>query len=335
MTFQTLAIYISVLLSCALCPAQERVDPRPTADADTTHTALHVESAPSNYVLGPDDQITLNIPDAEEISGRAVRIDMRGDLNVPMAGRLHVAGLTAEQVERAIEVRLKRFFQDPEVVLSVTEFRSQPISVLGAVNSPGVHQLQGRKTLFEVLSLAGGLRQDTGNTVIITRDLRWGGIPLPNAKSDTTGKFSVASVNVKSIMNATDPTENIGIKPEDVISVPKADVIYVVGSVKRPGGFLLGENESLSALQVLSLAEGLDKTAAPAKAKIMRTVPGTSSRTEIAVNLKRLMAGKGQDLPLKANDILFIPDSAAKSAGTRTLDAVVQIATGMAVYGRY
>jgi polysaccharide biosynthesis/export protein len=302
---------------------------------DTVTTASHVRNAPSTYMLGPDDQITLYVSDAEEISGKPMRIDMRGDINLPMAGRIHAAGLTAEQLEVAIENRLKRFFQDPEVVVSITEFRSQPISVLGAVNTPGVHQLQGRKTLFEVLSLAGGLRQDAGAKVKITRNLQWGRIPLPNAKDDITGKFSVASVSVKSVMNATDPTENIAIKPQDVISVPKADLVYVVGSVHKPGAYVLGENESLSALQVLSLAEGLDKTAAPTKAKIMRALAGTSKRSEVPVDLKKLMGGKGTDLSLKADDILFVPDSAAKSVTARTLEAAVQIGTGMAVYGRF
>lgn len=338
MQFRTTLLYISALFSLAMCSGQEQSGPISTGTLslpDMTAPVPHVRNAPSTYMLGPDDQITLYVSDAEEISGKPMRIDMRGDINLPMAGRIHAAGLTAEQLEVAIQSRLRRFFKDPDVVVSITEFRSQPISVLGAVNAPGVHQLQGRKTLFEVLSLAGGLRQDAGNKVKITRNLQWGRIPLPDAKDDDTGKFSVAAVSVKSIMNATDPTENIGIKPEDVISVPKADLVYVVGSVHKPGGYVLGENETLSALQVLSLAEGLDRTAAPTKAKIMRASPGTSKRSEVAVDLKKLMAGKGTDLSLKADDILFVPDSTAKSITSRTLEAAVQIGTGMAVYGRF
>ncbi|MBV9303332.1 MAG: polysaccharide biosynthesis/export family protein [Acidobacteriaceae bacterium] len=333
--FVPIAAVLLAPVSFAQQPAEKTPSPAPVQNTAAPGPFLHLDSAPSNYMLGPDDQITLYVSDAEELSGKPMRIDMKGDINLPMAGRIHAGGLTAEQLETAIQDRLKKFFKDPEVVVSITEFRSQPISVLGAVNTPGVHQLQGRKTLFEVLSLAGGLRSDAGNKIKITRDIRWGRIPLPNAADDPTGNFSVASVTVKSVMNATDPTENIGIKPEDVISVPKADLVYVVGSVHKPGGFVLGENESLSALQVLSLAEGLDKTAAPDKAKIMRAQPGKSDRTELAVNLKKLMAGKGTDMPLKADDILFVPDSAAKSVTTRTTEAVIQIATGLAVYGRF
>jgi polysaccharide export outer membrane protein len=305
-------------------PAPENVVPQPT----------HAESAPSSYILGPDDQITLFVSDIEEISNKPMRIDMRGNLTLPLAGRVPAAGLTAGQLEDAIETRLRKFLKDPEVVVSITDFRSQPVSVLGAVTTPGVHQLEGHKTLFQVLSLAGGLRLDAGNTVKITRQLKWGEIPLANAKNDPTGEFSVASVSSKSIVDGTKPSENITIKPDDVISVPKADLVYCIGSVHKPGGFVLGQDESLSTLQVLSLAEGIERTAAPQKAKIMRVVPGSSTRTEIAVNLKQLMAGKAPDLPLRSDDILFVPNSAAKSMAARTAEAAIQIGTGVAIYGR-
>ena len=118
-----------------------------------------------------------------------------------------------------------------------------------------------------MLSLAGGLRVDAGYSVKVTRNLKWGRIPLPDAQDDSTGQFSVASVSVKSIMNGSNPAENIIIKPEDTITVPKADLIYVIGSVKKPGGYVMGQDQTVSALQILSLAEGLDHTAAADKVK--------------------------------------------------------------------
>ncbi len=288
-----------------------------------------------NYVLGADDQVMLAVADLDEISGKPFRVDMQGDVNLPLIGRLHAAGLTANELEAEVAKRLLQFVRNPNVVISITDFRSQPVSVLGAVVTPGIHQIQGRKSLFEVLSSAGGLRPDAGNSVRITRELQWGPIPLANAQVDASHRFSTASLDTKGIMRATDPTENIEVKPNDVISVPTSEVVYCVGSVHKPGGFTLGENESLSALQVLSLAEGLDPTAASDKARILRAVPGSSKRAEIAVNIKHLMAGKGEDIALKAQDILFIPNSAAKGLTTRTLEAVIQTATGVAVYGRY
>lgn len=337
MQSQTILI-VSVLLSAAALSAQHRAGhldaaiPAPEIAAPQT---APVENSPSSYTLGPDDQVALFVPDIEELSNKPMRIDMRGDLNLPLAGRVHAAGLSAGQLEAVVTARLRKFLKDPEVVVTITEFRSQPVSVLGAVTTPGVHQLQGRKTLFEILSMAGGLRPDAGNTVKITRGLAWGDIPLSDAKHDSTGQFSVASVSSKSVIDATDPAENIVIKPHDVISVSKADLVYCVGSVNKPGGFVLGQNESLSALQVLSLAEGLNKTAAPEKAKIMRAAAGNPNRTEIAINLKSLMAGKAPDLPLRSDDILFIPNSAARGFAQRTAETAIQIGTGVAIYGRY
>jgi polysaccharide export outer membrane protein len=304
------------------------------AGALTQQQTQHNEPPPSNYILGADDQITLFVADLEEISNKPMRIDMRGDLNIPLAGQVHAAGLTANKLQAEIEQRIKKYVKNPEVVVNITEFRSQPISILGEVASPGVRQLSGQKTLFKVLSEAGGLRPDAGNTIKIIRSLKWGQIPLPNAKDDPSGQFSVASVSSKSVTEATNPAENIAIKPEDIITVSKADLIYCIGSVRKPGGFVLGQEETLSTLQVLSLAEGLDKAAAPDKAKIMRVVAGSATRAEIPVDLKRLMAGKAPDLPLKSNEILFVPNSAAKSALARTAEAAIQIGTGVAIYAR-
>src|ERR1022692_1185391 len=242
--------------------------------------------APDTYTLGPGDQIVIHVPLVEEIDNKPIPIDMKGSINLFQVGRIQASGLTTEQLEAAIAERLKKYLVKPDVSVYLNEMRSQPVSILGEVQTPGVHQLQGRKNLFEVLSLAGGLRPGAGNVINITRRLEWGPIPLPGAANDSSGQFSVASVGVKSVMSASNPAENILIKPNDVISVPKADTIYVIGAVKKPGAYVLGEHRSLSALQILALAEGPEKTAATKDAKIMRVVPGSNDRSEIPVNLK-------------------------------------------------
>jgi len=275
-----------------------------------------------NYALGPGDQILIRAIGLEEIDNKSVLIDRRGNINLPIVGQLQAAGLLPDQLEAAIAERLAKILVHPDVSVSVTEVHSQGVSVLGAVTTPGVHQLQGDKTLFEVLSLAGGLRPDAGYTVIITRQVEWGPIPLPTAAPDSTGRFSVASVSVKSIMAASNPAENIHIKPNDVISVPRADIIYVIGAVKKAGGFALNENGTRSTLQILSLAEGLDRLAAGQRSKIMRAVPGSNDREEIQIDLKKILAGKSPDVPLKPDDILFVPTSGAKTVGFRSIDLI-------------
>ncbi len=286
----------------------------------------------SQYVLGPDDQVSVLISDLEEINGRQFRIDKDGELELPLAGRVDASGKTVDQLGREIEQRLRRFVRNPSVVVSVTDFRSQPVSVIGAVGLPGMYQVQGCKTLLQILSLAGGLKPEAGDTIRVTRQLRWGRVPLPSAEKDSTGHFSIGSVNVKSIMDADKPEENIVIAPEDVISVPKAELVYVVGAVHKPGGFVL-QDESISVLQVISLAEGPEKTAATKKAKIMRTIAGTTDRAEIPVDLAKLLSGKtASDPRLRANDILFVPDSAARSFGSKAMDAAITALAGAAIY---
>ena len=142
------------------------------------------------------------------------------------------------------------------VNISVGEFHSQPVSILGAVESPGVHQILGSKTLFEVISEAGGLKDDAGNKITITRKISNGALPLPNAVTDPSGRYSIADLNIRSVMSAKNPQDNIPVMPYDVITVPKADLIYVVGAVKKPGGFPLQERANMTVLEALSLSQG-------------------------------------------------------------------------------
>lgn len=299
-------------------------------------TEGRVSAARAGYVLGPADQLTIFVADLEGFEDRTVQIDLRGDVSLPFVGRIHAAGLTPAGLEAEIEKQLSQSqtLNSPQAVVEVHEFHSQPISILGAVNLPGEHQVEGHKTLFAVLAMAGGLRPDAGNVITISRHLAWGRIPLPNAHDDLTGQYSVGSISVRSVVDVTNPAENILIKPEDVISVAKAEIIYCVGAVHKPGGFALGQSDSLSALQVLSLAEGLESNAAPVRARILRPVPGSSVRNEIPLNLKKLLAGKGSDLPLKPDDILFVPSSATRGALIRASEAAIQVATGIVIYGR-
>jgi polysaccharide biosynthesis/export protein len=313
---------ISVLsLFCLLVPASAQ-----------TNSPSAITGPGSDYVLGAGDQLSIIVTDLDDFVDKTFRVDMSGNLTLPYAGRIHAAGLTATGLEKEVRMGLTRVLKDPQVVIGITTYGSQPVSILGAVNSPGIRQIEGGKTLFEVLSLAGGLRPDAGYLIHITRNAKWGQIPLAGAQFDPAGNVSTASVRVKDLVNGANPAVNIPVFPGDSISVPKAEIVYAIGSITKPGGFPLNEHETLSALQVISLAEGLQKTAASNRAKILRTVDGSSTRTEIPVNLKLLMAGKGNDIPLQAGDILFIPNNNAKSAGYRTLDAITGAAGAALIY---
>jgi polysaccharide export outer membrane protein len=299
--------------------------------------AGYAATQPGQYILAPDDGLTIRVAELPELDPKAlgvVKVDHQGNINLPLAGRIHASGLTIEDLEKKIAESLSSIMRAPEVVVSVAEYRSHPVSVLGAVRTPGVYQVSGTKTLFEVLSLAGGLNPDASNRVKITRQRSAGPLPLPNVITDDSGKFLVGELNVHDIMDAKSPEENIIVRPNDVITVPKADLVYVVGAVRRPGGFPLAEKEQISVLQALSLAEGLDRAAGPKNARILREPTGSSERQEIKVNVNEILDGRAKDVTLQANDILFIPNNVAKSASMRALEAAVQAATGMAIYRR-
>ena len=326
-------LVVQISLSCAALvygASQEA-----TLSAITQKSAVEppVEAATS-YVLGADDVIAVKALDADEINNASIRIDPSGYISLPLLGRIAAGGLTVQALEKDLSTRLKTYVREPVVAISVVEYRSQPVSVIGTVGQPGVHQLEGRKTLIEILAKAGGVRPEAGNTVKITRKAEWGLIPLPSAVKDPSGQFSVAQVSLKSIMQATNPEENILIKPNDVISVPRAELVYVIGDVKKPGGFILTERASISGLQALAMADGFTPTAAPQRAMIIRQPPG-AKRIEIAANLREILSGKRSDVELLPDDILFIPTNATKSALVRAVQTAIQAATSAIVYRSY
>ena len=289
------------------------------------------------YVLGPLDSVNVHVVDLVEFDPKslgATRIDEQGNIHLPLLDRIHAAGLTVEQLEKEVAARLSKVMKDPEVSVSIAEYRNHPVSVLGAVKNPGVYQITGRKTLFEVLSLAGGLNPDASNRIKITRLVSEGQLPLPNAVTDTSGQFYIGELNVRNVMDAKSPEENIDVLQNDVVTVPKAELVYVVGAVRRSGGFPLNEKEHISVLQAVSLAEGLDKVAGAKHARILRESSPGAERTEISVNVQQILDGRAKDVSLQANDILFIPNNVAKSAGLRALEAVIQTGSGVVIWGR-
>ena len=287
----------------------------------------------SSYVLGAEDQIVIHALDLPDISDKPVRLDLNGDLKLPMVGRVHAGGLTSEQLEAELTKRLAVYLEKPDVAVTIAEFHSQPVSVIGEVNSPGVHQIEGRKTLVEILSSAGGLRPEAGPTITITRRIDWGAIPIAGATNDATGKFSIAEIELKPLIGAKTPEKNIVIRPYDVISVPRAGMVYVIGEVAKVGPLPLNDGHSISVLQAVSSSGGVLRTAASGNAKILRPVAGSATWAEFPVNIKKILKGQAEDQTLVAGDILFVPDSTGKRAALRALEAAVQMGTIAGTYG--
>jgi polysaccharide export outer membrane protein len=328
------AVVIPLFCFAAIAQVSAPVTQAEAGPAPAPAVPRSAPNSSSGYVLGPGDQITIRSTDADDINDKPVQIDNDGFLRLPLVGRLRASGLTVSQFENELTKRLKTYLVQPDVAVSVSTFHSQPVSIVGAVKNPGVYQVEGRRTLVEMLSLAGGLDTAAGATLKITRRLEYGRIPLPGAADDPTGSFSIANVRLKSILTAANPQENIQVQPHDVITVPRSELVYVIGEVQRAGGFPLNEQENISVLQALSLAGGLDRTASPRGAKILRAANGEPKRSEIAVNVKAILDGKASDVYLRPDDILFIPNSQPKRAAARAAEAAIQIGTGIVIWRR-
>ena len=204
---------------------------------------------------------------------------------------------------------------------------------MGAVASSGIKQLEGWKTLVQVLWLAGGLSADAGPTVRVARPLAQGRIPLPEAQDDPTGSFSIVDLDARKLLEGRIPDKNIAILPNDMVSVPRADVVYVIGEVNKPGPVPLGGGQTMSILEAVSSSGGTLRTAAPSRVRILRRVPGQEERAEVQVDLQKVMNGKARDVALAAGDILVIPDSSGKRATTRVIEAAIQMGTMIGTYG--
>lgn len=327
------------LIAAAAAPAQEpAAAPHPPPGAVQNSQAApdvppeQAPGIPENYALGPGDEISLWVLEAEEIPGDPITIGADGYIHLPLAGRVRAEGRTATELEAALREKLGAYLHDPKVVVTIRQLRSKPISVIGAVRHPGLIQLRGETSLVEALSQAGGLLTEAGEAIKITRRPEWGAIPLPQAQRDASGEFSVAEINVKDIMEASNPRQNIRVLPHDVISVPRAEMAYVVGHVERPGGFPLNGRESISALQALALAGGLKQTAKAKQARILKTDPATGQRSERPINLRKVIDGDSPDVRLKRNDILFVPKSGGQIAALRAAEAALRIGVGIAIF---
>ena len=286
-------------------------------------------SPESDSRIGPDDLLDITVFEAPEMN-RTVRVSTGGEISFELLGAVHVAGLTPRDLESVLQEMLRRtYLNDPHVGVFVHEWQSHSVSVVGAVKMPGVFQIRGAKTLIEVLSMAQGLADDAGDTVIVTH-------ASPDAEGQSPGASvpppAVEEINLRKLLSSPDSALNVPIRSGDIVKVPRAGIVYVVGEVNRPGGFVLQNNENISVLQAVALAQGLTHTSAVGRARIIRTDASTGKRTEISMNLGKILAGKSADTVLQPKDVVFVPNSTAKSVFYRGSEAALQTAAGIAIY---
>ncbi len=310
-------------------PASPQVEAAKDASAPPPGSVA-ASSTSLEYVIGLEDVLSVDVYDFPELS-KTVRVANDGTVSLPLIGEVPASGLSTKQFEKELESKWgKTYLENPSVSVSVKDFNAHPVSVVGQVGRPGLYPLVGRRTLIDVLSLAGGL-VNAGQTVLVTRKGGFGTL------DQVEGMHVVApdqvEINVYRLFYAHEEGLNIEIKPLDTVAVRRADVIYVVGAVKNSAGFTVAERESVTVLQALALAGGLDSAASKKGARIIR-LAANGSRTEIPVDLGKLLKGKSQDVRMAANDILFVPKSAGKNAAIHGTESAVGVISGLIIYGR-
>jgi polysaccharide export outer membrane protein len=304
-----------------------------TAPLMAQQTLQNRPAPPPEYVLGVGDEVLIHIVDLDDIPDRPLRIDPNGLLDLPLVGTIQASGRTLGQLKADLADRYGKYIQTPRISINLTDDKGHPVSVVGEVNTPGVQQLQGPRRLIEVITMAGGIKADAGSKVIVTRELRWGRIDSPGASVDPDAGISTVTLPLDELLSSKKPSENILVEPNDIVSIPKADIVYVLGNVKRAGGFPIPQRGQISILQAVSLAEGLDSNAAANKARILRPAEnGDGAPRDIPVDIRKIYEGKAADIPLFADDIVFVPNSLIKSSAKRATDAILSVATGVIIY---
>jgi polysaccharide export outer membrane protein len=278
--------------------------------AEITKSADETVSSPR---LGLGDLLEVNVYNVPELTTRS-RLGTNGDVYLPLVDYVHVAGLTVEEAQALIEKRLSEggFVKNPHVTLTVDQSASQGISLLGEVSRPGVYPVIGEPRLLDVISTAGGFTASAGQSITVThRNQSDKPVTVPLSRKFTDN-----------------PASNIPVSPGDTILVHKADVVYVVGDVSRPSGFLM-DTDNLTVLKAIALAGGTTATAKLNGVKIIRK--GPNGMTETPVELKKILQAKAVDIPMKADDILFVPSSIRKMLMGRTTEAAMQAATAVSI----
>ena len=291
------------------------VQPRPVSNANVSGSQAAAASPVPNpeLVIGSGDLLEVSVFGAPDYD-RQVRISADGEISLPMVGTVKVGGLTILQTEQLLEKRFADggYFTDPRVSVFVRDYATQGVSVLGEVQKPGIYPMLGVRKLFDVISAAGGTTPKSGNVISITH----------RAHPDQPQTLKYDPIN--------SPASNVEVLAGDTVVVSKAGIVYVIGDVRLPSGFVMDKSE-LTVLQAIAMAQGTNPTAALDQAKLIRTT--ATGRQEIPIPLKKILQAQRADVKLQAEDIVFVPGSKGKAAGRRTLEAILQAATGIAIYG--
>ncbi len=330
-----LLTFLVSTLTAAPSFSQKRVETTEETNSRILALSKQAEAANNEYKLGSGDLVNIEVFDVPQLT-RDVRISESGYISLPLLPvRVLARGLSVIQLQEKIGELLQAngLVTNPEVTVNLKEQRSQPITVIGAVKTPQVIQSVRPMSILEVLSACGGISEEAGSTLMVTRKAA----PDKTATADSPDIDPLAgpqtfTVDLWDLLNSPMPKDNLMLTGGDIVTVPRAGIFYVVGAVTHPGGFILSNDaDQMTTLKALALAAGTTSTAKANEAVIVRKDPITGKSAEIPVDLKKLMQRKGTDAKMQANDILFVPDSAGKHALHRATDVIISLTSGVAM----
>jgi polysaccharide export outer membrane protein len=312
--FAVLALAAAATVSAQQEPATFRTGMAATTPSDTSNLPL--------AKIGDDDLLGVTVYDAPELT-RTVRVTPEGNIWLPMVKQpIHAVGLNLQDLEEAIAAALIRdhVLVDPIVTVSLVESRSRPIAVVGAVKSPLTFQATGNVTLLDAISRAGGLGENAGSEILVSRET-----PGTDGKSMTLTQ----RIRARGLIDDVNPSLNLSLQGGEVIRVPEAGRVFVMGNVKKPGTFYLTDGPEITVLKALALSGGLEAHTGH-QAYIYRMESGVGGRNMMPVELRRIMDHKSPDVALQANDILYIPEAKGRISAS-VLETSLSIAVAVAV----
>ena len=299
----TAAALAASLAACAQPqPSAVAVAAAPAQVAAATPSAAPANAAPpisESLLIGPGDLLRISVLRESELD-QAVRVLDSGEISLELIGNVPVQGLTPAEAAVRVAARYRdgNFLLHPEVSVLVEEYATQSVAVLGQVAHPGTVRLAAPRTLIDVLSRAGGLNEFADRHIVVEHKAR-DGQPAERIRAYLPNRADDA-------LNA-----DILVRPGDTVIVPKAGIVYVLGDVARPGGYVMQNDSKLTALQAIALASGTSKTASERKARLVRTIDGRP--LSIDLPLRDMERGREPDVALQPNDIIYVPFSVMRN----------------------
>ena len=279
------------------------------------------------YLIGPNDVVEVYVLKMPELS-REYRVGANGTIEIPFLGSIPAEKKSSRELSAAIAKGLQGgYLVDPQVSVIVKQVNRRYF-IQGAVRTAGVYNIEGRPTLLELISIAGGLNPPYGSTAFIMHKIQPPPAqPAQPAQNEADAVYDLKKANLNALMRG-DFAENVRIEPGDIVQIPPSDVFFVAGDVKAPGAFPLKEGTTLRV--AISLAQNTNPTAAPSKAVIFRE-DGSKEKKQVPVDITAVMRGRQPDVEIMANDIIVVPNSKAKSIYVPVLNSFgVNIAYGAA-----